>query len=71
MIEANEIRQHIQEEYLEMWHARFKISGMPVFYTPYLQSLIGDRRRSGLLIPDAGTSSRMVIAPIDEYCTEF
>lgn len=58
LIEANEIRQHIQEEYLEMWHARFKILGVPVFYTPYLQLPIGDRRRSGLLIPDAGTSSR-------------
>lgn len=57
-IEASEMRQHIQEEYAEMWHARFKVHGVPIFYTPYLQLPIGDRRRSGLLIPSAGTSSR-------------
>lgn len=58
LIEAKEIKQHIKEEYAEMWHARFKVAGVPIFYTPYLQLPIGDRRRSGLLIPDAGTSSR-------------
>ena len=57
-IEAKEMRQYIKEEYVEMWHARFKVQGVPVFYTPYLQLPIGDRRRSGLLIPDAGKSSR-------------
>ncbi|MDO4626647.1 MAG: LPS assembly protein LptD [Pasteurellaceae bacterium] len=57
-IEASEIKQHIQEEYAEMWHARFKVAGVPIFYTPYLQLPIGDRRRSGLLIPSAGSSSR-------------
>ncbi|WP_249963109.1 LPS assembly protein LptD [Histophilus somni] len=57
-IEAKEMRQHIQEEYAEMWHARFKVSGIPIFYTPYLQLPIGDRRRSGLLIPKAGISTR-------------
>ena len=57
-IDAAEIRQHIQEEYAEMWHARFKVHGVPIFYTPYLQLPIGDRRRSGLLIPSAGHSSR-------------
>lgn len=57
-IEAAEMKQHIQEEYAEMWHARFKVAGVPIFYTPYLQLPIGDRRRSGLLIPDAGSSGR-------------
>lgn len=57
-IEASEMKQHIKEEYAEMWHARFKVAGVPVFYTPYLQLPIGDRRRSGLLIPSAGSSSR-------------
>lgn len=57
-IEANEMRQHIKEEYAEMWHARFKVLGVPIFYTPYLQLPIGDRRRSGLLIPSVGVSSR-------------
>ena len=57
-IDAKEVKQHIQEEYAEMWHAKFKILGVPVFYTPYLQLPIGARRRSGLLAPSAGSSSR-------------
>lgn len=57
-VRASEIRQHIKEEYAEMWHARFNVLGVPVFYTPYLQLPIGDRRRSGLLMPSAGSSSR-------------
>lgn len=57
-IEANEMIQHVQDEYAEMWHARFKVLGMPVFYSPYLQFPIGDRRRSGLLIPNFSRSSK-------------
>ncbi|WP_044469502.1 LPS assembly protein LptD [Mannheimia massilioguelmaensis] len=57
-IEASEMKQYVKEEYAEMWHARFKVAGVPVFYTPYLQLPIGDRRRSGLLIPKVGSSSR-------------
>ncbi|OOH88972.1 LPS assembly protein LptD [Pasteurellaceae bacterium 15-036681] len=57
-IEANEMIQHVKDEYAEMWHARFKVLGVPVFYSPYLQFPIGDRRRSGLLIPSAGHSGR-------------
>ncbi|SUT90653.1 LPS assembly protein LptD [Actinobacillus lignieresii] len=57
-IEGNEMIQHIDEEYAEIWHARFKVLGMPVFYSPYLQFPIGDRRRSGLLIPNFHRSSK-------------
>ena len=57
-IYANEMRQHVKEEYAEMWHARLRVHGVPVFYTPYLQLPIGDRRRSGLLVPVVGQSSR-------------
>ncbi len=57
-VDASEIRQYVKEEYAEMWHARFKVLGVPIFYTPYLQLPIGDRRRSGLLMPSAGSSSR-------------
>ncbi len=57
-IEANEMIQHVKDEYAEMWHARFKVLGVPVFYSPYLQFPIGDRRRSGLLIPNAWHSGR-------------
>lgn len=57
-IDASEMIQHVKEEYAEMWHARFKVLGVPVFYSPYLQFPIGDRRRSGVLIPNAGHSGR-------------
>lgn len=50
-LEASEMVQHIKEEYAELWHARFKVLGVPIFYMPYLQYPIGDRRRSGLLMP--------------------
>ena len=57
-ITAAEMRQDIKEEYAEMWHARFNVAGVPVFYTPYLQFPIGDRRRSGLLMPTYGSSGK-------------
>lgn len=57
-IEASEMKQYVKQEYAEMWHARFKILGVPVFYTPYLQMPIGDRRRSGLLMPNVASSGR-------------
>lgn len=57
-IEANEMVQHVEEEYAEVWHARFKVLGIPIFYSPYLQFPIGDRRRSGLLAPSVGHSRR-------------
>ena len=37
-------------------HARVRIRGVPVLYTPYLRWPIDDRRRSGFLIPTFGTS---------------
>lgn len=57
-IEADEIRQDLQEEVAEMWGARFKVLGVPILYSPYWQLPIGDRRRSGLLMPEFSSSSR-------------
>ncbi len=45
--------QDRQEEVAEIWNARFKLGPVPVFYSPYLQLPIGDKRRSGFLIPNA------------------
>ncbi|QKJ85796.1 LPS-assembly protein LptD [Paramixta manurensis] len=50
---GSEVIQDRQEEVAEIWNARFKIGSVPVFYSPYLQLPIGDRRRSGFLIPSA------------------
>ncbi len=37
---------------VEIWNARLRIRGIPVFYSPYIQFPIGDKRRSGFLIPN-------------------
>lgn len=52
------IIQDRQEEVAEIWNARFKIGPVPVFYSPYLQLPIGNKRRSGFLIPNAKVGSK-------------
>jgi len=54
---GSEVIQDRQEQVAEIWNARFKIGPVPVFYSPYLQLPIGDKRRSGFLIPNAKYSS--------------
>lgn len=54
---GSEVIQDRQEEVAEIWNARFKLGNVPVFYSPYMQLPIGDRRRSGFLIPNAKYSS--------------
>jgi LPS-assembly protein len=39
-------------------HARIRLAGVPVLYSPYLRFPIDDRRRSGFLIPSVGNSDR-------------
>ncbi len=40
------------------YHARIRLAGVPVLYSPYLRFPIDDRRRSGLLVPTFGTSDK-------------
>ncbi|MBD2801712.1 LPS assembly protein LptD [Xenorhabdus szentirmaii] len=47
-----------EEEVAEIWNARFRVANVPVFYSPYLQLPIGDKRRSGFLIPNASFSNK-------------
>ncbi|MGV3345048.1 LPS assembly protein LptD [Enterobacteriaceae bacterium LUAb1] len=54
---GSEIIHDRDEQVAEIWNARVKLGGMPVFYSPYLQLPVGDRRRSGFLIPNAKYSS--------------
>ncbi|MEX0731017.1 MAG: LPS-assembly protein LptD [Aquisalimonadaceae bacterium] len=42
----------------EAWHARMNILGVPVAYVPYVNFPIDDRRKSGLLPPTLGQSTR-------------
>ncbi|TDB48966.1 LPS assembly protein LptD [Photorhabdus luminescens] len=47
-----------EEEVAEIWNARFRMANVPVFYSPYLQLPIGNKRRSGFLIPNASYSKK-------------
>ncbi|MEE8481980.1 MAG: LPS assembly protein LptD, partial [Acidiferrobacterales bacterium] len=37
-------------------HATLRFMGVPLFYTPYLSFPLGDHRRSGLLLPEFGST---------------
>jgi len=50
---GSEVIHDREEQVAEIWNARFKIGPVPVFYSPYLQLPVGDKRRSGFLIPNA------------------
>lgn len=50
---GSEVIHDREEQVAEIWNARVKIAGVPVFYSPYLQLPVGDKRRSGFLIPNA------------------
>ncbi|MBS9783162.1 MAG: LPS assembly protein LptD [Pasteurella sp.] len=61
-IDATEMTQYVDKEYAEMWNARLKVAGVPIFYTPYLQIPLGDRRRTGLLMPSYSHSNKTGIS---------
>ena len=50
---GSEVIHDREEQVAEIWNARFKLGPLPVFYSPYLQLPVGDKRRSGFLIPNA------------------
>ncbi|OZI14652.1 LPS assembly protein LptD [Sodalis-like symbiont of Philaenus spumarius] len=50
---GSEVIHDREEQVTEIWNARFKIGKVPVFYSPYLQMPVGDKRRSGFLIANA------------------
>ncbi len=58
-VQGSEVIHDREEQVAEIYNARFKIGKVPVFYSPYLQLPVGDKRRSGFLIPNAkyGTKS--------------
>ncbi len=39
-------------------NARIEVAGIPIFYTPWIQFPLDDRRKTGLLFPDIGSDSR-------------
>jgi LPS-assembly protein len=50
---GSEVIHDREEQVAEIWNARFKLGPVPIFYSPYLQLPVGDKRRSGFLIPNA------------------
>ncbi len=54
---GSEVIHDREEQVAEIWNARFKLGAVPVFYSPYLQLPVGDKRRSGFLIPNAKYST--------------
>ncbi len=47
-----------QDDTATLWNPRLRILDVPVFYLPWLMLPIQTKRESGLLFPDAGTSTR-------------
>lgn len=56
-IKGSTIIHDNEEQLLEIWNAVFRIEKVPVLYSPYLQMPTGNKRRSGLLIPNFGYDS--------------
>ncbi|MCR3756087.1 MAG: lipopolysaccharide assembly protein LptD [Sodalis sp. Psp] len=58
-VAGSEVTHDHQEQVVKIRNARFKIGKVPIFYSPYLQMSVGDKRRSGFLTPNAiyGNSS--------------
>lgn len=54
---GSEVIHDREEQVAEIWNARFKVGPVPIFYSPYLQLPVGDKRRSGFLIPNAKYST--------------
>lgn len=47
-----------EEQLLEAWNAVFRIGKVPVLYSPYIQLPTGNKRRSGLLMPNISFTNK-------------
>jgi LPS-assembly protein len=57
-INAREMALHRDTGRGEAWHATLRVADVPVFYMPYMNFPIDDRRASGFLPPRVGYSDR-------------
>ena len=57
LLSANKIQLDLQDEYGKARGVVLRFHRVPFLYTPYIEFPIGDKRRSGLLVPSFGTSS--------------
>lgn len=56
-LRAQEVNLNKETGRGEAWHSRLYLRQIPVFYFPYLNFPIDDRRQTGFLIPSMGNSS--------------
>jgi len=57
LLSADSIELDLQDEYGKARDVVLRFHSVPFLYTPYIEFPVGDRRRSGLLVPSFGTSS--------------
>jgi len=58
LFSADELSLDTSKGWAEAWGMWFKLKGIPVFYFPYFNFPIDDRRKSGFLMPDISRNSR-------------
>jgi LPS-assembly protein len=58
LIRADELELDVDEGLGVARGARIDVAGVPIFYSPWLQFPLDDRRRTGLLWPDIGSDTR-------------
>ena len=57
LLSADSIELDLKDEYGKARGVVLKFQDIPFLYTPYIEFPIGDKRRSGLLVPSFGTST--------------
>jgi LPS-assembly protein len=57
-IGANQMELDLDEGLGTLRGAKIRLGGVPVFYTPWMQIPLDDRRRTGFLWPDIGSDSQ-------------
>ena len=58
LIQADELELDLEEGLGVARAAKLRVGGVPVFYFPWMQFPLDDRRRTGILWPDIGSDSR-------------
>lgn len=56
-LDADNIRLNHEDEYGSANHVVLRFQEVPFLYLPYMEFPLGDKRRSGLLVPEFGQSS--------------
>lgn len=55
---ASDIELDQSDEWATFYNARFEVLDVPILYLPYITVPVGDKRKTGVLIPSAGLDSK-------------